>query len=191
MLFRSFEKKTGCQVNVKTANTSDEMVTLMKTGQYDGVSASGDATLRLIAAGDVAPVNTDLVPSYADIFDDLKMQPFNSVNGVAYGIPHGRGANILMSLPDAVSPAPTSWGVVFDENSPYKGKVTAYDSPTYIADAALYLMKTQPDLGITNPYELDDKQFQAAIDLLKKQRTIIGEYWSDYTKEQEIGRAHV
>ena len=179
-----FEKKTGCQVNVKTANTSDEMVTLMKTGQYDGVSASGDATLRLIAAGDVAPVNTDLVPSYADIFEDLKMQPFNSVDGVAYGIPHGRGANILMSLPDVVTPAPTSWSVVFDENSPYKGKVTAYDSPTYIADAALYLMKTQPDLNITNPYELDDKQFQAAIDLLKKQRTIIGEYWSDYTKEQ-------
>ena len=179
-----FEQKTGCKVTSKTANTSDEMVTLMKTGEYDGVSASGDATLRLIAAGDVAPVNTDLVPSYADIFDDLKMQPFNSVNGVAYGIPHGRGANILMSLPDAVSPAPTSWGVVFDENSPYKGKVTAYDSPTYIADAALYLMKTQPDLNITNPYELDDKQFQAAIDLLKKQRTIIGEYWSDYTKEQ-------
>ena len=179
-----FEQKTGCQVNVKTANTSDEMVTLMKTGQYDGVSASGDATLRLIAAGDVAPVNTDLVPNYADIYDDLKMQPFNSVNGVAYGIPHGRGANILMSLSDVVKPAPTSWSVVFDENSPYKGKVTAYDSPTYIADAALYLMKTQPDLGITNPYELDDKQFQAAIDLLKKQRTIIGEYWSDYTKEQ-------
>lgn len=179
-----FEEKTGCQVNVKTANTSDEMVTLMKTGEYDGVSASGDATLRLIAAGDVAPVNTDLVPNYADIFEDLKMQPFNSVNGVAYGIPHGRGANILMSLPSVVTPAPTSWSVVFDENSPYKGKVTAYDSPTYIADAALYLMKTQPDLGITNPYELDDKQFQAAIDLLKKQRTIIGEYWSDYTKEQ-------
>jgi putative spermidine/putrescine transport system substrate-binding protein len=179
-----FEKKTGCQVSTKTANTSDEMVTLMKTGEYDGVSASGDATLRLIAAGDVAPVNTDLVPSYADIFPDLKMQSFNSVNGVAYGIPHGRGANILMSLPGVVKPAPTSWSVVFDENSPYKGKVTAYDSPTYIADAALYLMKTQPDLGITNPYELDDKQFQAAIDLLKKQRTIIGEYWSDYTKEQ-------
>src|SRR5919198_4415628 len=44
-----FEKQTGCQVNVKIGNTSDEMVTLMRTGQYDGVSASGDATLRLIA----------------------------------------------------------------------------------------------------------------------------------------------
>ena len=56
-----FEKETGCQVNVKIGNTSDEMVTLMRTGNYDGVSASGDATLRLIAGGDVAPVNTDLV----------------------------------------------------------------------------------------------------------------------------------
>ena len=52
-----FEKETGCNVNVKVGNTSDEMVTLMRTGNYDGVSASGDATLRLIAAGDVAPVN--------------------------------------------------------------------------------------------------------------------------------------
>ena len=83
-----------------------------------------------------------------------------------------------------VEPAPDSWSVVWDENSPYKGKVTAYDSPIYIADAALYLKATQPDLGIENVYELDDTQFQAAVDLLKQQREIIGEYWSDYTKEQ-------
>jgi putative spermidine/putrescine transport system substrate-binding protein len=179
-----FEKETGCQVNVKIGNTSDEMVTLMRTGNYDGVSASGDATLRLIAAGDVAPVNTNLIPNYADVFDGLKDQKHNSVNGQMYGVPHGRGANLLMWRTDKVTPAPDSWGVVFDENSPYKGKVTAYDSPIYIADAALYLMKTQPDLGIKNPYALDDKQFQAAVDLLKKQRGIVGEYWSDYTKEQ-------
>jgi putative spermidine/putrescine transport system substrate-binding protein len=165
-----FEKATGCQVNVKVAATSDEMVQLMKTGQYDAVSASGDASLRLIAAGDVAPVNTALVKNYADVFDSLKMQPWNSVNGKAYGIPHGRGAN-------------DSWGVVFDPASPYKGKVTAYDSPIYIADAALYLKATKPELGITNPYELDDNQFQASVDLLKQQAGVIGEYWSDYTKE--------
>jgi putative spermidine/putrescine transport system substrate-binding protein len=179
-----FEEQTGCQVNVKIGNTSDEMVTLMRSGNYDGVSASGDATLRLIAAGDVAPVNTDLIPNYADVFEGLKNQPHNSVDGQMYGVPHGRGANLLMWRTDKVKPAPTSWGVVFDANSPYKGKVTAYDSPIYIADAALYLMKTQPDLGIENPYALDDKQFQASVDLLKQQRSIIGEYWSDYTKEQ-------
>ncbi|MFE9693156.1 ABC transporter substrate-binding protein [Micromonospora sp. NPDC005806] len=178
-----FEKQTGCQVNVKVAGTSDEMVTLMKTGDYDVVSASGDASLRLIYGGDVAPVNTDLVSNYKDVFDGLKLKQWNSVDGVAYGIPHGRGANLLMYRTDVVKPAPTSWGAVFDANSPYQGKITAYDSPIYLADAALYLMKHQPELGIKNPYALDDKQFTAAVDLLKKQNETIGEYWSDYTKE--------
>ena len=134
--------------------------------------------------GDVAPVNTELIPNYADVFEALKDQPWNTVDGQEYGVPHGRGANLLMWRDDKVSPAPDSWGAVFDENSPYKGKVTAYDSPIYIADAAVYLKATQPDLGITDPYELDEEQFAAAVDLLKKQRGIIGEYWSDYTKEQ-------
>jgi putative spermidine/putrescine transport system substrate-binding protein len=178
-----FAEQTGCKVNVKVGNTSDEMVTLMKTGQYDGVSASGDATLRLIYGGDVAPVNTDLVPNYATISEFLKKQPWNSVGGQMYGIPHGWGANLLMSRSDVVTQAPDSWGAVFDPSSPYKGKVTAYDSPIYIADAALYLKATKPDLGIDNVYELDDKQFDAAVDLLKQQRGLIGEYWSDYTKE--------
>jgi putative spermidine/putrescine transport system substrate-binding protein len=178
-----FTKATGCQVNTKIGATSDEMVTLMKTGQYDGVSASGDATLRLIYGGDVAPVNTALVPNYATISPFLKDRPWNSVGGQMYGIPHGWGANLLMSRADAVEPVPDSWGAVFDPNSPYKGKVTAYDSPIYLADAALYLKATKPDLKITNPYELDDAQFTAAVDLLKQQHAIIGEYWSDYTKE--------
>jgi len=178
-----FEKDTGCQVNVKLAPTSDDMVNLMKTGQYDVVSASGDASLRLIASGDVEPVNTDLVPNYADVFEALKMKPWNSVDGVSYGVPHGRGANLLMYNTEDVTPAPDSWSVVFDGASAYAGNVTAYDSPIYIADAAVYLMATQPDLGIENPYALDDKQFTAAIDLLKAQNENIGEYWSDYTKE--------
>src|SRR6266511_244492 len=174
-----FEKETGCKVNVTIGNTSDQMVTQMRSGQFDGVSASGDATLRLIAAGDVAPVNLELIPNYADMFPDLKDRPHNTVDGVHYGVPHGRGANLLMWRTDVVKPAPTSWGAVFDPNSPYKGKVTAYDSPIYIADAAVYLMATQPDLGIENPYELDDMQFQAAVDLLKEQRGLVGDepYW--------------
>ncbi|TPX05264.1 ABC transporter substrate-binding protein [Schumannella luteola] len=178
-----FTEKTGCAVVSKSYGTSDEAVSLMKTGDYDVVAASGDATLRLIAAGDVAPVNTDLIPSYAGVYDFLKEKEWNSVDGVSYGVPHGYGANLLMYNTDVVSPAPTSWDVVFDGASAYSGKVTSYDSPIYIADAAVYLMAHEPDLGITNPYALDETQFAAAVDLLKAQRSHVGEYWSDYLKE--------
>ena len=179
-----FETETGCKVNATLGNTSDEMVTLMKTGNYDGVSASGDATNRLIAAGDVSAVNLSLIENYAKVFEGLKNKPHNTVKGVSYGVPHGRGANLLMWRTDVVKPAPDSWSVVFDPASPYKGKVTAYDAPIYIADAAVYLMATKPDLKITNPYELDEAQFTAAVDLLKQQNEVIGKYWSLYTDEQ-------
>jgi len=177
-----FEKQTGCQVTTKTAASSDEMIKLMKTGRYDAVSASGDASLRLIASGDAVPVNTDLVPNYKDVFEGLKNQSWNSVDGKAYGIPHGRGANLLMYNTEKVSPAPTSWSAVFDEASKYKGHVTAYDSPIYIADAALYLATARPALKITNPYALDQTQFDAAVELLKTQNQSVGEYWGDYLK---------
>jgi putative spermidine/putrescine transport system substrate-binding protein len=178
-----FEQETGCQVNVKIGNTSDEMVQLMRTGDYDAVSASGDASGRLYEGGDVQPVNTDLIPNYADVFPALKDQPWNTFDGVNYGVPHGRGSNLLMYDPAEVDPAPTSWDVVFDKAGEYSGQVTAYDNPIYIADAALYLREHNPELGITDPYELDQEQFDAAIDLLKQQNEHVGEYWSDYTKE--------
>ena len=80
----SFEKDTGCQVTVQTFGTSDEAFTLFQTNpkQYDVISASGDASLRLVAGGFVQPVNVDLIPSYAEIFDDLKDKDYNTVDGV-------------------------------------------------------------------------------------------------------------
>ena len=178
-----FEAETGCQVNVKIGNSSDEMVELMQSGEYDAVSASGDATLRLIAGGDVAPVNTDLIPNYADVFEGLKNKPWNSVDGVSYGVPHGRGANLLVYNTEA-GPAPTSIVDMFSPDSPYAGKISVYDSPIYIADAAIYLMATKPELGITNPYALDQTQFDAAVAALETQKSIVGQYWSLYTDQQ-------
>jgi putative spermidine/putrescine transport system substrate-binding protein len=164
------------------------MVTLMRQGGgtvYDGVSASGDATLRLIGNGDVAAVDPSLFPDFADVAPFLQNAPHYVVGGKHYGVPHGWGGNSLMYRTDVVTPAPTSWNVVFDPtaSAPYKGKITDYDSPIYIADAALYLKAHQPDLGITDPYELTQAQFDAAVALLKAQRSSVGDYWSDYTKE--------
>ncbi|BAU31543.1 ABC transporter substrate-binding protein [Microcella alkaliphila] len=175
-----FTEDTGCVVNRRVAGTSDEMVTLMRTGEYDLVSASGDASLRLIAAGDVAPINLDLIPNFGDdIVEGMKGQIYDTINGQSYGVPIGRGANILQYNSEVVTEAPESWSVVWETDSPYAGQITAYDAPIYIADAAVYLMYHEPELGITNPYALDQTQLDAAIELLKQQNTIVAEYWAD------------
>ena len=168
-----FEEMTGCAVNVQLGNTSDEMVALMQSGEYDGVSASGDATERLIAGGEVGPLDVSQLTSYEQIFDDLKLQQWNSVDGEPYGMPHGRGANLLVCNTEAFGEeAPDSWSVMFEGGTPADGAISVYDSAIYIADAAVYLMATQPDLGITNPYALDETQFAAAIDLLEQQQEL-------------------
>ncbi len=182
---KPFEQKTGCKVNVKVGGTSDEMVQLMRTGEYDGVSASGNATARLFEGGDVDPVNVDLVPNYKTVFSDLKDQPYNTFEGKPFGIPHARGANLLMWNSNEVTPAPKSWNVTMDPKvaSKYRGKISQYDDPMSIAEAAVYLKMHEPDLGIDDPYELNSEQFDAAVQLLKEQRANVGEYWSEAEKQ--------
>ncbi len=180
-----FEDITGCSVSVTDGASSDDMVAQMQTGEYDGVSASGDATERLIAGDEVGPLDVSQMTSYESIFEGLKLQPWNSVEGEPYGVPHGRGANLLVYNTEAFADAPPdSWSVVFEGGTEADGAVSIYDNAIYIADAAVYLMSTQPDLGITNPYALDQAQFDAAIALLEQQEALVGQYWGVYTDQQ-------
>ncbi|SSC67152.1 ABC transporter substrate-binding protein [Ciceribacter selenitireducens] len=180
-----FEADTGCKVTVKTAATSDEMVALMNEGGFDLVTASGDASLRLVAGKRVQPINTDLIPSWKTIDERLQNAPWHTVNGVHYGTPYVWGPNVLMYNTEAFKDqAPTSWKVVFEEmtlpdGKSNKGRVQAYDGPIYVADAALYLMKHKPELGIKDPYELNEDQYKAALELLRGQRQLVGRYWHD------------
>jgi putative spermidine/putrescine transport system substrate-binding protein len=182
---KPFEQETGCKVKSKYAGSSDEMVTLMRSGAgYDMVSASGDASLRLINGGDVQEVNPDLIPDYENFIEALKSPPHNTVDGKHYGISLQWGPNTLLWNTKEVTPAPTSWGALYDEQ--HKGKVTVPDNPIQIADAALYLSKTQPDLGIEDPYELNQEQFDAAVDLLKKQKPLVKKYWALASDEIDL-----
>jgi putative spermidine/putrescine transport system substrate-binding protein len=169
---------------VKTTGTSDEMVALMNEGGFDLVTASGDASLRLISGKRVQPINIDLVPSWKTVDERLKRAPWHTVAGVQYGVPYQWGSNVLMYNTNVFKEAPKSWKVVFEETAlpdgkSNKGRIQAFDGPIYIADAALYLMKHQPQLGIKDPYELTEEQYKAALDLLRKQRTIVQRYWHD------------
>jgi putative spermidine/putrescine transport system substrate-binding protein len=182
-LVDEFEAATGCQVSTKDAGTGDDMISLIQSGEYDGVSASGHTSVRLMAAGDVAPVNPDLLPNYADVSDGIKLKSYNSRDGEPYGAPHGRGPNLLVFRTDEVTPAPDSWSAVWEDGASYKGKISIYDDSIFIADAALYLKATQPDLEIENPYQLTQEQFDASVALMKTLAPNVGEWWVDYAKQ--------
>ncbi|MFN4205776.1 MAG: ABC transporter substrate-binding protein [Agrobacterium albertimagni] len=180
-----FEKKTGCMVSVKTAATSDEMVALMNEGGFDLVTASGDASLRLVAGKRVQPINTALIPSWSTIDERLQNAPWHTKDGVHYGTPYVWGPNVLMYNTQAFGDkAPDSWNVVFEEvtladGKSNKGRVQAYDGPIHVADAANYLMFHKPELGIKDPFELNEDQYKAALDLLRGQRQLVSRYWHD------------
>jgi len=182
-----FTKATGCKVNAKYAGSSDEMVTLMRSGggsQYDMVSASGDASLRLIYGKDVQPVNVKLIPDWKSFIPALKSPPHNTIGGQHYGVSLQWGPNTLLYNTTKVKPAPTSWSSIY--SSKYKGKVTVPDNPIQIADAALYLSKSKPSLGIKDPYELNKKQFDAAVALLTAQKPLIKKYWALASDEIDL-----
>jgi putative spermidine/putrescine transport system substrate-binding protein len=179
-----FEKKTGCKVNVKTAGTSDEMVALMNEGGFDLVTASGDASLRLIAGKRVEEVNVKLIPSYSKVDPRLQKAPWHYVDGKHYGVPYQWGYNVLAYNTQVFKEAPKSWKVVFEEmtlpdGKSNKGRIQAFDGPIYIADAALYLKTNKPELGIKDPYQLNEAQYKAALELLRNQRKLVSRYWHD------------
>ena len=179
-----FEAQTSCKVTNKVAATSDEMVSLMNQGGFDLVTASGDASNRLIAGGKVQAIDISRIPSWDTVDDRLKDAPWHTVDGVHYGVPYQWGPNVLMYNTDAFPEAPTSWDVTFEEmtladGESNKGRVQAYDGPIYLADAALYLKYHNPELGIDNPYDLNQEQFDAVVALLTSQRDLINRYWHD------------
>ena len=180
-----FETKTGCKVNTIDMTDSSNGVELMTSGQYDGGSFSGNATDRLMASGLAAPIDTSVFTNYANVFEGLKNKPHNSKDGVAYGVPHGRGPNVLAYNTDTFATAPTSWDPIWEGGAEYKGKISIYGYSDFIADAALHLMVKRPDLGITNPYQLNDAQFAAAIELLTALDANDPLYWGVYTDQMQ------
>jgi putative spermidine/putrescine transport system substrate-binding protein len=182
-----FQKETGCTIHRKDAGSSNEMVALMRSGggggggQYDLVSASGDASLRLIYGGDVQPVNVNLIPSWKDFLPAFKSPAHNTVKGVHYGVSVQWGPNTLIYNTQKVKPAPTGWASIY--SGKYKGKLTVPNNPIQIADAALYLEQTKPSLGIKDPYELTKSQLDATVSLLKSQKPLLKRYWNYATDE--------
>jgi putative spermidine/putrescine transport system substrate-binding protein len=169
---KAFTQQTGCKVNSVYAGSSDEMFTKFTSGgggQYDLASFSGDASLRAIKSGAVAPVDTSKLTNFNSLAPQLQSPPFNTVDGQHYGISFMWGANVLIYNKDKVNPAPTSWSVLYDPK--YKGKITVPDNPIQIADPALQFF------GQQNPYAISQDTLNKVVAKLKQQRGLVRKYW--------------
>ena len=156
-------------------------------GQYDLVSASGDADLRLIYGGDVKPVNINLIPSWKE-FQPVPAEPGlqHDQRRALRGLASSSARTSCCTRPRSFKTAPTSWSVIYSKK--YTGQITIPDNPIQIADAALYLSTAEPQLGITDPYELTQPQFNAAVNLLKQQHPLIKKYWDLASDEISLFR---
>lgn len=171
----------GCRVQFEVAASPDELVRRFTAGGFDAVLGTGDVTVRLIAARAIAPINTELVPRYEDVFDGLREQPYNSVGGQLFALPVGRAANLLVWRRSAIPGTLASIGAILDppQVAALGAQVTVPDDPMAIAEAALWVARKRKDLKITDPYELDRHQFEAVIQILRLQEPSVSEYWSD------------
>ena len=167
-----FVQATGCRVHVRTVRSSTELLDAVAHGQYDGVAAFGDVTQVLTGGREVVPLDATLIPHYAAVYPALKALPQNTEDGRVVGIPHGRGAYLLLWRTDRVRQAPAGWSVLFGPR--YRGRIGLYDAAITLVDAAIHL-------GYKNPYELDAKQFRAVVRLAAEQRASVGVYWQDLT----------
>ena len=139
---KPFEKQTGCKVNAKYAGSSNEMVSLMRANggggaQYDMVSASGDADLRLIYGGDVQPVNVDLIPELEGLPPGLQVAVVQHDRRHALRRLAPVGAEHAALQHEEGQPGADDLGAIYGPK--YKGKITVPNNPIQIADAALYL----------------------------------------------------
>ncbi|MFD0852144.1 extracellular solute-binding protein, partial [Actinomadura adrarensis] len=174
-----FEERTGCEVSVKGARDAQELTDLMgnDSRQYDGVLAPPEAAGRLISAGDVAPVNPNLVEGYKKL--EPRLRDLLKRNDKVYGVPYTWGSNLLMYDTRNMDSPPNSWASLFDPERArkYSGKLVIRDSPLTIAEAALYLRSKRRDLKISDPYALTREQLDEVAEILAEQRPHVKQYW--------------
>jgi putative spermidine/putrescine transport system substrate-binding protein len=176
-----FTEKTGCKVALEDFVSYGAAQTLIQSGRIDIVIA-GLSSGQLMADDLVEEINIEQVPSWNSIDPLLRTASWNSVDGKFYGVPYLWVPNVLMYNTEVFPTPPTSWDVVFEEQIFPDGRtnrqrVLAPRQASYIADAAMYLMYTNPILEITNPIELSEEQFSSSMELLRQQQQILSAYW--------------
>ena len=180
--FDEFERGTGCRLSLSTADDDREFVDKAQRDAVDLIIADGIVGLQLIQGGAAQPLDTRRVPPLSGVDPRFADLPWMSQFGVRYAIPFQAGVHVLMYDPTVFPEHVTSWSLLYEaqtlpDGKPNAGRVQSSVGAIGIADAALFLRTQRPSLAIADPFELDEKQFAAALDALRQQRPLLHSIW--------------
>jgi putative spermidine/putrescine transport system substrate-binding protein len=179
-----FEQRTGCRVHVETAASPAALLARMAMPGIDVAIAPGDVVLTLAANGDAGAIETTRVPGLLHVDARLADGAWARLDGLRYAVPFAWRPQGLLYRTDVFRKAPPTGAelyapVALPDGKPNAGRLQAVDSPMAIADAALFLAATRPELGIEDPHSLDARQYAEALALLRVQAGLVHRYWSD------------
>ncbi len=172
-----FEEETGIKVNqLGTYAGNDEWWARLNAGEsFDFVIAAFEWLERAMKADLLTPLDLDLIPNTANLYEDFQNNPDFQKDGTPYASPFARVYYCLTYNTNTFSEAPTSWDVAWDEQ--YAGKVTMMD------DAFGSIGTTALRLG-QDPMNPDD--LDAIRDELVTQKALVLKYWTDYQNGMEM-----
>ena len=181
-----FEEETGCSVNVKIGNTSDEMVPAdaerrVRRGVGVGRRHAPAHRRRRGGAGQHRP--------HPELRGCLRRPegPAATTRSTACptACPTAGAPTCSCTTPKTFTAAPDSWGVMFDADSPAKGGVSVYDSPD--------LHRRRRAVPDGHPARSRHREpVRARRDPVRRrpstcsnqQKDLAGQYWSLYTDQQ-------
>lgn len=184
-ILRAFEEETACKLQLQTAPDSAELLALVAQVDADIVLAGGDIAVSLVSSGRVRALDPKRLPSLAHVDPRLRALPGALVEGRRFGVPW-RWQPVVLAYDNARYLAPpASWSELYAPAADPLPQVLAGADPLLIADAALLVAATRPELGIVDPYALDPKQYAAALSLLQTQKATARGTWRDLASQAE------
>ena len=178
-----FEKEYGIKVNYTNFDSNENMYNKLKSGgaNYDVIIPSEYMIAKLISEDMLAELDFTNIPNYKYILPKYKGLYYDPDE--KYTVPYTVGMVGLIYNTTMVKEPVDSWGIMWDEQ--YKGKILMFNNPRDAFCIAQCYLKQ--DVNTT-----DTKDWDAALDLLKKQNPLVSSYVMDevYNK-MEKGEAAI
>lgn len=170
-----FKQATGANVNVVYVGSADEMFAKMQGSNgadFDVVSFDTSIFARYIEANLLAPLDMSKLLNAANLAPEFRNVPAIMRGDKVFGVPFGWGSLPLIYDKAAFPTAPDSWEVMWDPQ--YAQQMIAQDDANNSVTLGAIV------LGIKDPFNLTDEQFEAVKQKLIEQKQLLLTYYAGF-----------